>query len=704
MTLSRDDARRLLGLEGDYDQSQLSQQVQEKTEDLKARIESAPTDALKAKYQQQLDSIKEAQSVLAEKSQASPIAGLSQTMVADLPGAAPSFTAVDGAVAGEGLNLAPGTLLANRYEIIERIGVGGMGAVFRTRDKTRGEEVALKVMLPNLMQSEKARSRFLNEAKVSSSLSHPNIVNVFDVQADGDLTFLSMELLEGQDLRAYLTALNGRPLSVNDALDIVNPICEALTYAHGFTVHRDIKPENIWMTETGEYKLMDFGIARVQSASQMTKTGASLGTAYYMAPEQLKGVSNIDGRADQYSMAVMLYEMLTGTIPTGRIKSLRELNKKIPKKLSNAVDRALEPDPADRFDSMKDFVAALGGKTVKGQREPMHLPPILPILALVIASGAGIYFYGNELKEMFFPDPKIEQEAIRLRSEVDVLADQLEDQDKKLDKAVRDAESNVRRMEGILRSARTNSDKRTAERNLESARSEKAYADRARELADDVIFNRRSIANLEADQGLAEQQLRSKKFKDARENFLNVKALYETKLSQAESSDDVLFAREDGRAAMNSWADVKRRTNYGGSTDGQTSDQLINTQFTTAESALIDGDFAKATVEYGKLVNLVKEESTWARAWSTNSEQEFDNYLNSYPNGRHAQSALDKLEDYIWNQSRRSDNGDAYARYKSRYPSGKYISDAEEATWSWAKRVNSEPAFAQYQSIWPQGK
>ncbi len=258
---------------------------------------------------------------------------------------------------GHRIAIEPGTVLAGRYQVIEQIGAGGMGAVFSAEDRNRGERVALKVLLPELLADPDANERFQAEARISSSLSHPAIVNVFDVHRDGDLAFLTMELLTGRTLRAEMLSRTGKGegFSVAEVVDLGSRVADALHYAHRYTVHRDVKPENIWLCEDGSVRLMDFGIARIQKTTQQTVTGMAMGTAYYMAPEQMKGAADVDEAADQYSLGVVLFELLTGEIPAGRVGSVASYRKDIPVPVAEAIDRALSPKPAHRFRDMAAF-------------------------------------------------------------------------------------------------------------------------------------------------------------------------------------------------------------------------------------------------------------------------------------------------------------------------------------------------------------
>src|SRR5262249_26760021 len=151
---------------------------------------------------------------------------------------------------------------------------------------------------------------------------HPHIVRVHDLHQDAEHTFLTMELLRGRSLREEIQRRSqaAQRFTVEEVRRIAGQLCDALQHAHAKTVHRDVKPENVWLGEDGSVKLMDFGIARRRRPSQFTSTGLALGTAYYMAPEQLKGNKDVDHRADQFAAGVTLYELLTGDVPQGVIR------------------------------------------------------------------------------------------------------------------------------------------------------------------------------------------------------------------------------------------------------------------------------------------------------------------------------------------------------------------------------------------------
>ena len=207
-----------------------------------------------------------------------------------------------------------GTVLDGRYAVKEVIGTGGMSVVYKAEDTLEGRLVALKVLKEEFVREPKSRRRFLNESRAIAMLSHENIVDVLDVNFEGDVQYIVMEYLEGPTLKEYMVEHGA--LDVYDALHIVEQILSALKHAHERgVVHRDIKPQNIILVDGNEtVKVMDFGIAHVQNYSTITISDKAIGTVHYISPEQAKG-RPADERSDIYSTGVILYEMLTGKLP-----------------------------------------------------------------------------------------------------------------------------------------------------------------------------------------------------------------------------------------------------------------------------------------------------------------------------------------------------------------------------------------------------
>ena len=253
-----------------------------------------------------------------------------------------------------------GKMLDNRYEIQERIGVGGMAIVYRALCHRLNRYVAVKVLKDDYAVDEDFRRRFHTEAQAVAMLSHPNIVTVYDVSRTQDVNYIVMELIEGMTLKQYMQKRG--QLSWKEALHFSMQISKALIHAHSRgIIHRDIKPHNIMILKDGSVKVADFGIARL-SSTQNTLTQQTLGSVHYISPEQAKG-SSIDARTDIYSLGVVMYEMLTGRLPfegenavsiaIQHISSIplmpREINPDIPVGLEAITMKAMNPDLDKRY-------------------------------------------------------------------------------------------------------------------------------------------------------------------------------------------------------------------------------------------------------------------------------------------------------------------------------------------------------------------
>jgi serine/threonine protein kinase len=250
-----------------------------------------------------------------------------------------------------------------QLEILECLGRGGMGAVYKARQPRLERLVALKILSPEKRNDPKFAERFEREARALARLSHPNIVTVYDFgQAQGNC-YLLMEFVDGLTLRQLF---HNRKLSSPEALNIVPKICEALQYAHNEgIVHRDIKPENILLDKKGQVKIADFGIAKIigQTPAEVSLTGAKdvVGTPHYMAPEQIEKPSEVDHRADIYSLGVVFYEMLTGELPLGKFQppSACAHAVQIDVRLDEVVLHALEKEPERRYQQASQVKTAV---------------------------------------------------------------------------------------------------------------------------------------------------------------------------------------------------------------------------------------------------------------------------------------------------------------------------------------------------------
>jgi len=280
-----------------------------------------------------------------------------------------------------------GKVFNERYRLKEKIGSGGMADVYLADDLLLGREVAVKVLHQQYASDPSFIQRFRHEAQAAANLNHPNIVNVYDWGSEGDLYYIVMEFVEGRDLKTIIQS-EGRLLPER-AAEIAAEICAALQFAHrNNLVHRDIKPHNVFITNMGQVKVMDFGIAREGNGGGITQTGVVMGTPQYISPEQAQGMA-VDGRSDIYSVGVLLYEMLTGRVPfddpnpvTVAYKQVREdpvppsvIDPEIPPTLEAIVMKAMAKNPANRFQSAQEMKADLL-RFLEGM--PVTATPVLP--------------------------------------------------------------------------------------------------------------------------------------------------------------------------------------------------------------------------------------------------------------------------------------------------------------------------------------
>ncbi len=277
-----------------------------------------------------------------------------------------------------------GTLFDGRYQVVRKIGAGGMANVYLAEDQELGRRVAIKILNDRHAGDDQFIERFRREAKNAAALSHPNIVSIYDRGEAEGTYYIAMEFLDGRSLKELIVQRGPAPITV--AVEYARQILSALGFAHRHgIVHRDIKPHNVLVDAEGRVKVTDFGIARA-GASQMTEAGSIVGTAQYLSPEQARGTS-VDQRSDVYSLGIVLYELLTGTLPFNgdtpveiAMKHLSTVPEapsarrpEIPRDLDLIVTRALAKDPDDRYQSAEEMDADLerflrGAAVVPGDR------------------------------------------------------------------------------------------------------------------------------------------------------------------------------------------------------------------------------------------------------------------------------------------------------------------------------------------------
>ena len=265
-----------------------------------------------------------------------------------------------------------GRLLGNRYEIIEKIGNGGMAMVYKAKCHVLNRYVAIKILRDEFTTDEEFVKRFSAEAQSAASITHPNIVSIYDVCREGNLYYIVMELIKGKTLKEIITEENG-PLPWKWSINIAIQVASALETAHrNNIVHRDIKPHNIIITEDGVAKVTDFGIAKAVSNSTITAFGSTIGSVHYFSPEHARG-GYTDSKSDLYSLGVVMYEMLTGRVPfdadtpvSVALKHMQEevvppieINPRIPRSVNDIILKAMRKDPTLRYQSATEMLKDL---------------------------------------------------------------------------------------------------------------------------------------------------------------------------------------------------------------------------------------------------------------------------------------------------------------------------------------------------------
>jgi eukaryotic-like serine/threonine-protein kinase len=318
--------------------------------------------------------------------------------------------------------LEPGEVLGNRYEIVQLLGEGGMGAVYKAHDRELDRPVALKLIRPEMASSSSMLARFKQELLLSRQVTHKNVIRIYDFgDADG-VKFISMEFVEGQDLRALIR--EKKKFTPEEAVEIMRQVCQALEAAHSVgVIHRDLKPQNIMRDQSGRILVMDFGLARTMEGDGMTQSGALVGTMEYMSPEQALA-KELDQRSDLFTAGLILYELLTGTMPFHAESSLASLIKRtqeravpvsahdgtIPGALSGIVSKCLERDPQLRYQSATEMLHDLDGwqgkRAAATLRFHPHLKPwgqtipwplVTSVLVAVVLIVVGYWFRGSLL-------------------------------------------------------------------------------------------------------------------------------------------------------------------------------------------------------------------------------------------------------------------------------------------------------------------
>ncbi len=326
--------------------------------------------------------------------------------------------------------LSPGSIFADRYLVIDKLGKGGMGKVYKVLDQEINESVALKLIKPEIAADRETIERFQNEIKIARRITHKNICRMYHLSREKDTFYITMEYIQGENLKKMIKMTKG--MNLGTALSIAEQVCQGLAEAHRLgIVHRDLKPQNIMLDEEGGVRVMDFGIASSVETKGATLPGMMIGTPLYMSPEQIDG-EQVDARSDIYSLGIILYEMLTGKTPfsgdtpwsvvlkhkNDRPHDPREINPAIPEAMSRIILRCLEKQKEKRYQSAEELLAALQdireahtqGETrlkarqVAKARRPFLRIPAKKAAGWAVASAFLILIAMTAIK-LFFPKP-----------------------------------------------------------------------------------------------------------------------------------------------------------------------------------------------------------------------------------------------------------------------------------------------------------
>ncbi|MFC1834782.1 protein kinase [Thermodesulfobacteriota bacterium] len=406
--MDRKTALTVLGLNVDASEKQVEVSYQTQRQKIEDLMNFATTELLKTKYQAELLRLREAHAAASGTITPNGPAGGENGF--DLPTSGPSvdtggFITDDEPslnISANWASLEPGQLVSSRYEILAKSGECGLGPVYAATDRETREERSIITIPPGLFTSEADGESLAQQARVVAGLSHPNVLRVFELHRDGNDLFFTTEIMEGESLRGLMERRKAarKPFSVAGVKNIQSSLCSALEYEHQLAVHLDVRPENAWVFPDGTVKLIDFGLGRLRGSKDGPSGFGPTAHCDYMAPEVVSNPLEADERADQYSVAAVLYEMLTGRCPTGRAESARSVRREVPYFVSGALEKAMSEDPGRRFTNMKAFDRRLSlGAT--GTNKVVALVVVL----LMVVIGAGTYTLWKPMAQQIRTDP-----------------------------------------------------------------------------------------------------------------------------------------------------------------------------------------------------------------------------------------------------------------------------------------------------------
>jgi serine/threonine protein kinase len=506
-----------------------------------------------------------------------------------------------------------GSELGGRYELVDFIGAGATGRVYRAFDKLKQSYIAVKLIAPEIVGLKAAQERFVSEVKLACSLTHPNILRVHDVGVDGSTYYITMELLHGQTLRAKMEAQKRQraPFPADHGLAIARDLLGALAFAHQHLVHLDLKPENIWIGDDGAVKIMDFGMARSLERPRKSGSGQTVGSAYYLAPEQLRGAP-LDHRADQYGIAVVLYELLSGRIPAGVVKPLSALRRDIPSRVSKSIMRALNASPEDRYattDEFRQLLVETGGIHAMPPWA-LHLLAATAVAVLVAGGVLTAIKHGDSLKRLSpFQWAGDRDAAVRASVTTAQLFGQVDAFGADLHTQVHSLQDKLNRITDTGSSA--SRDPGAARQKLDAARLELEAAQSLLDLWSTDIYPSTARMDMESTRAVADIDTKEAKYSQALDLYSHIRSYLEPRVRALASLEGISNARRESLFAQSRWTQYARDEQQPEANgQSQRAAELLRTAsvaFTSADMERAISAYREATRIYTSLLSAARE-------------------------------------------------------------------------------------------------
>jgi serine/threonine protein kinase len=504
-----------------------------------------------------------------------------------------------------------GTRLSDRYDVLELIGRGAMGCVYRAFDRLKQCDVAIKVISPEILQQRGVKERFVAEAKLACSLSHPNVIRVHDVNIDGDRHYLTMELLHGKTLREEMDQQRSTrvPWSIERCLSMAEDLTGALAFVHRHLVHRDIKPENIWVCTDGTPKIMDFGLACPEHTSPKSRPSQSVSSAYYLAPEYLRGVA-LSIQSDQYSLAVVLYELLCGRIPGGVIKDLHKVRTDVPVGVSKAIMQALSDSPQERYDTTEEFLERLrkGQSASAGRPLRVALAGAAALLGIALIAGAYHLVPPSSIRHLVrWSTPADRENALAGETSVRQWLGELDGALKQHEAQRTELKEKIDKIEEAVAEGRTQGGARPAPVLLETLRHRLEDVQTEEELLSSGLYPTQLRTQWTAEQAVADTDLKEGHFASAADRYQHLQSELQPRAAELPHLPELMVNWKTAKAARAQWQEQGR------SAPGTLSSAQADQYWTEANDALQAARYTTALTDYRQAETAYQALSTQAQ-------------------------------------------------------------------------------------------